>query len=507
MPTRAQMSHLARRALRNLLAGVVVVLAVAAALLLARAWRSRSLPDLERWHTVQLEGELEAGRVTASFSLRDYLALEDALFAELEQKVVKGTPGGGTYALCRYNAGSPASPGRFERDFNRTFEIAPEEPVGTALLLHGLTDSPYSMRAVADVLARRGFHVLALRIPGHGTVPAAIARTYWRDWLAAVRLGARHCRERAGPGRPFVIAGYSNGGALALIYTLEALDDQGLARPDRLLLFSPDVGITSLAALGDVLQAFAFVPGLEKSRWAEICPEYDPFKYTSFPLHAAEQTSEMERFLHERLAADASAGRLSRLPPILTFQSAADATVLVEDTVQRLYARLPRNGSELVLFDVNRLGAFREFFRSPPHDLVARLEAFTLPGCTVTVVTNRDQGSREVVARTRPEGGGPARVEDLGVQWPTGVYSLSHLAVPFRPDDPLYGTDPPHEGHRYHLGNLVLRGERDLLTIPVDALMRLRCNPFFGYMERRIQEAVTRDLDGPARQEPAAGPP
>ena len=41
-----------------------------------------------------------------------------------------------------------------------------------ALLIHGLTDSPYSMRALAGSLHARGFEVTVLRLPGHGTLPS-----------------------------------------------------------------------------------------------------------------------------------------------------------------------------------------------------------------------------------------------------------------------------------------------------------------------------------------------
>ena len=68
--------------------------------------------------------------------------------------------------------------------------------------MHGLTDSPYSMRAVAELLREQGFYTLALRMPGHGTVPAGLIDADWEDWLAAVRMGMRHARQRVGPDRP-----------------------------------------------------------------------------------------------------------------------------------------------------------------------------------------------------------------------------------------------------------------------------------------------------------------
>ena len=49
-----------------------------------------------------------------------------------------------------------------ERDFNRTFEVTPDTVRGGALLIHGLTDGPYSMRAIAEQLRAEGFYSLAL---------------------------------------------------------------------------------------------------------------------------------------------------------------------------------------------------------------------------------------------------------------------------------------------------------------------------------------------------------
>ena len=44
--------------------------------------------------------------------------------------------------------------------------------------------------------------MLALRMPGHGTVPAGLTDVVWEDWLAAVRVGVRHVREKIGPDKP-----------------------------------------------------------------------------------------------------------------------------------------------------------------------------------------------------------------------------------------------------------------------------------------------------------------
>jgi hypothetical protein len=71
------------------------------------------------------------------------------------------------------------------------------------------------------------------------------------------------------------------------------------------------------------------------------------------------------------------------------------------------------------------------------------------------------------------------------------VISLSHVALPFPPDDPLYGQRPPENDDLLFLGEMAIQGERGLLKIPTDWLLRLRYNPFYDYLERRVLEWVT----------------
>jgi len=73
--------------------------------------------------------------------------------------------------------------------------------------------------------------------------------------------------------------------------------------------------------------------------------------------------------------------------------------------------------------------------------------------------------------------------------WPRGVYSLAHVAIPFAPDDPVYGSSANNRKNGYQglpLGALQPRGETRLLTAPLSQLMRLRHNPFYAYVEQRV---------------------
>ena len=203
----------------------------------------------------------------------------------------------------RYYSGSPIYPGRFAQDWNRSYVLRPQgTPVGAVVLLHGLTDSPYSLRHVARRYRERGFVVVAIRMPAHGTVPAALTDVEWEDWDAATRLAMREARRRVGNGKPLHIVGFSNGGALAMKYALDVLDDAQLARPERIVLFAPMIGITSMARFAGVFGWPAFFPAFDKAAWLGIVPEFNPFKYNSFPVHAATQVWRLTRALEAALA-------------------------------------------------------------------------------------------------------------------------------------------------------------------------------------------------------------
>jgi hypothetical protein len=66
------------------------------------------------------------------------------------------------------------------------------------------------------------------------------------------------------------------------------------------------------------------------------------------------------------------------------------------------------------------------------------------------------------------------------------------VALPFAPDDPLYGQTPPAEENKLFLGQMAIQGERDLLKIPYSFLVRIRYNPFYAFLEMRVLEWLER---------------
>lgn len=462
------------------LAGVALTLLVALILYVQRQ------PDLEVWHTAHLDAEFDADSDVETFD--DYLALEARLFAQLDERVYARVPPQERHRFLRYHRGSRSDPGVWPRNWNRSYELAVDAPRAGALLLHGLSDSPYSLRHLGERLHARGFHVVSLRLPGHGTAPTGLLDVRWEDWAAAVRLAMRHLGDRVGDAPRFLV-GYSNGGALAVEYATAALADDSLVPPSGIVLLSPEIGLTRAAAFAIWQERLAGWLDVDKLRWASVGPEYDPFKYQSFAVNAGDQAYRITREIDRRLTTLRAQGGLERFPPVLAFQSLVDATVQVPALVTVLMRRLPANGSELVVFDLNRTSDLQYFLRDDDRPELNALLGGDPLAFTLTFVTNANEHTRDVAVRTRAAGQRGIVDAPLGMAWPIDVFSLTHVALPFPPTDPLYGGEA-ELGGTIPIGRLVLHGEKGVFRISAADMLRIRWNPFYTYLERRVLEFV-----------------
>jgi hypothetical protein len=259
-------------------------------------------------------------------------------------------------------------------------------------------------------------------------------------------------------------------------------------RPDRLILLSPCIGVTAFARLSLADQSLSFIPYFERSAWLNVDPEFDPYKYVSF----AERCSyEIWRLSTDNMAAwDAvvAAGRAEEMPPLLVFQSAVDSTVLNGHLVELIRKSQPR-GDELVVFDVNHSVRMDSFLLQDPGVLTRLLDDPSAAGMDVAVVTNASGRSPDAVVRRRRPDAEAVEETPLGMRWPPYVVSLGHVAIPFPPDDPLYG-DGRGSPEGLSFGSIVVRSERAVMSVPLDVLMRTRYNPFFAYVEQRIVESL-----------------
>jgi alpha-beta hydrolase superfamily lysophospholipase len=452
--------------------------------------RSGGLP-LEYWHTEKLSEEFTADMTQDDVrSFNDYLQLEQRLFRQLDEKVYANTGTGPDQALNRYSPGSFADPRKRQPDWNRSFEWD-GAGAGSVLLLHGMSDSPYSLRVLGESLNRRGYHVIGLRLPGHGTAPSGLKYVSWQDMAAAVSLAMKRLSDGLdSESGPVHIIGYSTGASLALDFTLNALAGNSAPVPASLALISPAIRIHRSAKLAGFKNGLSVIPGLGQLAWLSVMDEFDPYKFNSFATNAGAQVHQVTVDVDRRMQALAreDPAAIDGFPPVLVFKSTVDFTVTNDAVVDSLLSRLPADRNELVLFDINRHAAVQAtLLVADPAPFTNRLLAENDLPFAVTFITNESPESVRVVARQKvPHAAEVSLAYPLDFAWPRGVVSLSHVALPIPPDDPLYGQFAPLEDDAVFLGDLALRGERGLLKIPEDWLLRMRYNPFYGYLEDRV---------------------
>lgn len=159
---------------------------------------------------------------------------------------------------------------------NIPFEMQPDtkdpnQPRRGVLFVHGLGSSPWYFHDIATEMAKDGWLVRSMLLPGHGTRPADLSIPDYADWTQAVAhqvaLLAREFDE-------VWLGGFSTGGNLVTSYAARNPDIAGL------LLFSPGIEPGSnLLFLTPVIQYLW--------DWIDIDPEDNVINYQSLSTKAS----------------------------------------------------------------------------------------------------------------------------------------------------------------------------------------------------------------------------
>jgi len=299
---------------RLVLLGTIAVLGFVLGAFALYAHIVRSGPPLEIWHTEVLDAEYSAKTAGDIRTFEDYRGLEEKLFSQLDETIYARTGTGSEFRYARYSAGSAADPRRWTPDWNRSFELPATVPAGGVLLLHGMSDSPYSLRALGEKLNQKNYWVIGLRLPGHGTIPSGLKKVRWEDMAAAVRFCMDHLRKNVGIDNVHII-GYSTGAPLAVDYALNVLEGAKTPKLASMVLISPAIGVTPAAVLARWKDRLSILPGLEKFAWKSILPEFDPYKYNSFATNAGYQVHRLTRKVAGRIQARSTSSPIKNFPP------------------------------------------------------------------------------------------------------------------------------------------------------------------------------------------------
>ena len=466
----------ATRILIHAFTGALLLSAIAFALYM------RSLPSLSTWHTTILQNEFNADSKVKDFDA--YIALEDRLFSELDSEVYDKVLPEENNRLYRYTRDSISDPKRWEKAWNRSFELPVKDPRMGVLLLHGMSDSPYSLHTQAEYLHKQGVWVVAMRMPGHGTIPSGLREIKWQDMEAVVKIGMERLTEKLGD-KPIHIMGYSTGAPLALNYTLSALDNTSLTLPSSLIFYSPAIGVTRAAPLAIWQSRIGHLFDLPKLEWNSINPEFDPFKYASFAVNAGDQVyrvcNEVQKKLDKYLAKKKPK---KPFPPVLSFASIIDSTVTVSDTVHKFYERLPEGDHTLVLFDMNhKFNSYHLVKKNISTSIQKLRDISSSSHYRFDLISDMNSTDGHLMQITNNK-----ITKKLDLAWPRDIYSLSHLAMPISSHDPLYGNRHAPKSPGIELGYLAMYGETSVLQTSAGSFLRQRWNPFHHYTKQRVLE-------------------
>lgn len=201
-----------------------------------------------------------------------------------------------------------------------------------ALLCHGFTGSPGSLRPWAEHLAAAGLTVALPRLPGHGTSWQDCNLTGWPDWYASVERALHRLTDRCD--RVFV-CGLSMGGCLAL-----RLAQQHGSAVAGLVLVNPSIAssdrrLALLPLLRWILPAAGGLANdIAKAGQDEVC-------YDRTPLHA------LHSLTHAWPPVRADLPRVTQ--PLLVFRSVQDHVVDPSSTRLILAGVASEDVTEVVL--------------------------------------------------------------------------------------------------------------------------------------------------------------
>jgi esterase/lipase len=330
---------------------------------------------------------------------------------------------------------------------NLPFELKPDQSVFPLaadgryhkgiILVHGLSDSPYLMKALAEHFQSRGFLVRAILLPGHGTRPGDLTKVKEEDWRRALAYAAQATNLQV---EHLYLAGFSTGGALAVEYALVHPDSLA-----ALFLFSPCLQVKSSGA------RWAGLVGLFRT-WLDTNNDRDYAKYESFPFNAAVQIIALTDRI--RKSTELHPGGLAL--PIFTALSWEDETVDSAFTVDFFQKRLSNPANRLLLYSGER---------TPP----------VFPDPRITVVSSFLPGRK--------------------------ILDLSHLALTLPAEDPHYGSAGDYRNCLHYpaasvefadcaAGRAKWLGERTAANLKNGLLQRLTWNPRYTLQNDELDHFI-----------------
>lgn len=315
---------------------------------------------------------------------------------------------------------------------NSPFEWQPPNFDGRRgiLLIHGLLDSPFMVRDLAQHFLRRGFLVRSILLPGHGSVPGDLIGIHHQEWVKAVDYGVESFKHQV---QQIFLGGFSLGGALAVY---KAQRDPNLA---GLILLAPALALPQ-QYLAWLLHFYSllgrYVPA---ANWYQRRPQVDYTKYVSFAIDGIFNTYRIAEEVRE-------AGKKKSLTmPLFVAQCAIDEVVSAQEIVE-FFSHTPNSLNRMLFYSANN---------TPFND-------------------------SRILHRS-------------SVYLEENILDFSHLALPIAPENPHYGAHGDYRDFLLYPDQQpppgkVCLGPRNKTLLKQHIIQRLTFNPDFAGMTRAIDQ-------------------
>ena len=204
------------------------------------------------------------------------------------------------------------------------------KPSKGALLIHGISDTAYSLKDIAEFLNSECVLIRAMLLPGHGTRPGDLLQVTKEEWIEAVDFGIRSLKNEV---EHVYLVGFSLGGLLATHAATNHTDISGL------VLLSPSLHV-------------AYSPLLWQTRWlrhvhdwVDIDPNASPVRYHSMTTNGLAELMELRsktiRMLQQKKGLK---------PPVFAMLAEHDVSVNSRKTLKILHKMSSHEKSKFVYY-------------------------------------------------------------------------------------------------------------------------------------------------------------
>lgn len=328
---------------------------------------------------------------------------------------------------------------------NSPFELYPSHPIMSGnrikygvLLIHGLLDSPFSLRDIGTQLQANGIFCRSILLPGHGTIPNDLLSISYQSWIQALHYGVESLRKEV---ECLYLVGYSTGAALSIY---QALKDPQLS---GIILISPAVRIKTPIHIVVGWHKLKKWLRYNNNPWLYVENEIDYVKYLSIAFNPVTQVTLLTRALYKLQQ------QHSLNCPVFMAMSWEDETISSRRAIE-FFTNWHHQKSKLLLYtSVNRN------FSDPR--ILTRLTNFS----------------------------------------PLYINHLSHISIPFAPNNPHYGKNGDYLYASHERSPGVVYGAYNRIEVDAYALLhkfkliknqrrQLTYNPDFHFTALQIIQFI-----------------